>query len=103
MELRSGRTGAGRGDTGAAEGGCRAEVVTRTLGRWAPGGAQPSAVSLRAATLRAEGRDRPRARGGGRGSDLGRGGEEAAAALSAMRMDREVEELTKGRKEISTD
>jgi hypothetical protein len=89
VELRSGRTGAGRGDTGAAEGGCRAEVVTRTLGRWAPGGAQPSAVSLRAATLRAEGRDRPRARGGGRGSDLGRGGEEAAAALSAMRMDRD--------------
>jgi hypothetical protein len=62
VELRSGCTGAGRGDTGAAEGGCRAEVVTRTLGRWAPGGAQPSAVSFRTATLRAEGRDRPRAR-----------------------------------------
>lgn len=44
-----------------------------------------------------------RSSGGERGSELGRGGEEAATALSAMRMDREVEELTKGRKEISTD
>ena len=82
MELCAGRAGAGRGDTGAAEGGRRVGAGREDAG--------PQVVLDRAgsplwvAAWRAEGGDQPRARrvqAAGGGASSAAGGEEAAAAL----------------------